>query len=181
VYHDSMVHHWNDWYMAYVNATFPRVMIRFEDLIFHPVNVTRTICHCFGGVLDSDSDRDNNDTDTDTDDLEGIINNDTSSANNNNNNSIIQTTTRHHYRRVTTRKERRHPHTKNSKFVYIVDSAKKGAAHGKDKTGFVDAIIRYGTNKPELRWQHMLPQDRIYAQQHLHPMLMNIFRYQYPP
>jgi hypothetical protein len=35
-----MVHHWNVWYMAYVNATFPCVMIRFEDLIFHPVNMS---------------------------------------------------------------------------------------------------------------------------------------------
>jgi len=49
--HYSMVHHYNEWYGAYWNATWPRVMVRYEDLIFHPRKVTQTVCECAGGRL----------------------------------------------------------------------------------------------------------------------------------
>jgi hypothetical protein len=61
---------WNDWYGEYfyenytMNATmgsvesqgnltapFPRLMIRFEDIIFFPYEVTQQVCKCAGGVL----------------------------------------------------------------------------------------------------------------------------------
>lgn len=50
-HHTSLAHAWNDWYGDYVNADFPRLMVRMEDLIFHTVNVTETICKCAGGHL----------------------------------------------------------------------------------------------------------------------------------
>lgn len=69
-HHKSLAHLWNDWYGEYfysnynMNATadiarsksnqtapFPRLMIRFEDIIFFPYEVTQQICECAGGVL----------------------------------------------------------------------------------------------------------------------------------
>jgi hypothetical protein len=53
--HDSMIHHWNEWYTAYTaGAKFPRVLVRFEDLIFHPVTVTTAACECAGGAMKRD-------------------------------------------------------------------------------------------------------------------------------
>lgn len=69
-HHKSLAHMWNDWYGEYfyenftMNATvdsqdrrvnaaapFPRLMIRFEDIIFFPHEVTEQICKCAGGVI----------------------------------------------------------------------------------------------------------------------------------
>jgi hypothetical protein len=49
--HDSLAHMWNDWYHDYYNATFPRVIVRYEDLLFYAKEVTRAACRCFGGRL----------------------------------------------------------------------------------------------------------------------------------
>lgn len=49
--HDSLVHLWNDWYNEYADAKFPRLIVRFEDLIFHAKNVTETVCQCAGGEM----------------------------------------------------------------------------------------------------------------------------------
>jgi hypothetical protein len=68
--HKSLAHMWNDWYGEYfysnysMNSTidvaynrtdstapFPRLMIRFEDIIFFPYEVTQQICECAGGVI----------------------------------------------------------------------------------------------------------------------------------
>lgn len=50
-HHDSLVGFWNDWYNDYVNASFPRIIVRFEDLVFHAKEVTTQVCHCAGGEL----------------------------------------------------------------------------------------------------------------------------------
>jgi len=50
-HHDSLVHHWNEWYTAYVKASFPRLIVRMEDLVFHPKNVSTEICYCAGGKM----------------------------------------------------------------------------------------------------------------------------------
>ena len=116
-HHTSLVHFWNDWYNEYVNASFPRIIVRFEDLVFHAKEVTTTVCHCAGGEM-------------------------------------------------------------KPKFTYIVNSAKKGAAaHGKDRTSFVDAIIRYG--KDTNRLNSMTPEDLEFARASLDPNLMEFFNYQY--
>jgi hypothetical protein len=118
-YHASLVEFWNDWNRAYAKATFPRLMVRFEDIIFHPKQITQTICECAGGQL----------------------------------------------------------HT-NQPFIYVVDSAKKGAAHGTDKTSYVDALVKYGTERG--RYTGFTRDDLQYALKHLDPDLMRLFGYHYP-
>jgi hypothetical protein len=118
--HESLVHFWNDWYKEYIHATFPRLIIRFEDVVFHPKEVTKLACECAGGRL-----------------------------------------------------------RPNQKFIYITDSAKKGKAHGndKDKTSYVDALVKYGTVKG--RYSGYYNQDIEYANSHLDPNIMNLFGYQF--
>ncbi|KAL9188422.1 hypothetical protein ACHAXT_006800 [Thalassiosira profunda] len=63
-HHQSLGHLWSDWYGEYFysnntrgsttkkpEAPFPRLMIRFEDIIFFPYEVTKQVCECAGGVL----------------------------------------------------------------------------------------------------------------------------------
>lgn len=45
---DSLVDYWNYWNGLYFNATFPRLMIRMEDLIYHTDEVYSTIRTCIG-------------------------------------------------------------------------------------------------------------------------------------
>jgi hypothetical protein len=52
-HYESMVHHWNEWYGAYLDVSWPRLLLRFEDLIFHPRQVTQKVCECAGGKLNS--------------------------------------------------------------------------------------------------------------------------------
>ena len=47
--HPSLPALYNDYYNTYLNSTFPRVVVRMEDLVFYGENVTRTICACGGG------------------------------------------------------------------------------------------------------------------------------------
>jgi hypothetical protein len=64
------------------------------------------------------------------------------------------------------------------KFKYVTGSAKKGdGAHGKDKTGYLQALSRYG--KVDGRYTGMEDADLQYALQHLDPQLMQLFRYPY--
>jgi hypothetical protein len=56
--HASLAHMWNDWNGAYYNATFPRVMVRFEDTIFFPKETSRKICTCVGGKLITPKEKD---------------------------------------------------------------------------------------------------------------------------
>ncbi|KAL7489679.1 hypothetical protein ACHAW6_015372 [Cyclotella cf. meneghiniana] len=79
-HHKSLAHMWNDWYGEYfydnywrndttidadaprqrsdrnLTSPFPRIIIRFEDIIFFPYEVTQQICTCAGGVLGHRSD-----------------------------------------------------------------------------------------------------------------------------
>lgn len=48
---DSLIHYWNEWYESYLNVSWPRLLIRFEDTLFHPKQVMREVCHCAGGEL----------------------------------------------------------------------------------------------------------------------------------
>lgn len=122
-HHASLVSFWNDWYKAYVEAPFPRLIVRFEDVVFHPKQITKIVCECAGGQLNSVSN--------------------------------------------------------NKPFRYIVDSAKRGAAHGAEKTSYVDALVKYGTEAG--RYTGFETADLAYARQHLNPALMRLFGYRYPP
>jgi hypothetical protein len=118
--HTTMMDHYSDFYGDYVKATFPRVIVRFEDLIFFPKQVVSKICKCAGGELE------------------------------------------------------------DGPFTYIVESAKKGSAHGKrsQRTGYVDAIIKYG--RRQARWLNMTAHDLEYTKRNLDPNIMTTFHYLSP-
>lgn len=123
--HLSMIHHWNEFFGAYYEQNhFPRLIIRFEDLIFHPKPVVQAVCECAGGKMKYESG--------------------------------------------------------SNGFKYIVQFAKKEGGHSKDKTGFVDAIIKYGSGTNRWNGGGMTEEDRRFAFQHLDRALMKTFGYQYP-
>ena len=52
-YHQSLIHFWKDWYEEYYQATFPRLMVRLEDVVSRPRQVLEEVCNCVGGDLAS--------------------------------------------------------------------------------------------------------------------------------
>jgi hypothetical protein len=51
-HYDSLLHLWNDWYGNYLDVQeVPRLIIRFEDLLFHLEEIVTEICHCVGGTV----------------------------------------------------------------------------------------------------------------------------------
>mmetsp|Transcript_1081 Transcript_1081/g.2380 ORF Transcript_1081/g.2380 Transcript_1081/m.2380 type:complete len:545 (-) Transcript_1081:1308-2942(-) len=120
--HDSIVHHFNDYYNEYIHESkIPFLLVRFEDLVFHPEETTKTVCECAGGAM-----------------------------------------------------------KRNGQFHYVVDSAKKGlAAHGKVRTGYVDALIKYSTI-PKRYKGYDEEADLEYIRDSLDPELMNALKYPWP-
>lgn len=50
VQYESMAHLWNKWNREYYDTrAYPRLMVRYEDLLFHPEQVVKEICSCVGG------------------------------------------------------------------------------------------------------------------------------------
>lgn len=50
--YNSLIHLWDEWYTDYYNIEeLPRLMIRFEDLLFHLEEVITSVCECAGGEL----------------------------------------------------------------------------------------------------------------------------------
>lgn len=47
--YESLADMWSTWYGAYLDADFPRLMIRFEDTLFHAERVMEIITDCVGG------------------------------------------------------------------------------------------------------------------------------------
>ena len=45
---ESLVDLWNDWYRQYLEADYPRLMVRFEDLLFQAPAVMQQISNCMG-------------------------------------------------------------------------------------------------------------------------------------
>ena len=52
VWWDSLIDLWVDYYRQYYEADYPRIMIRFEDLLWHAPKVLRAISECLGTTLD---------------------------------------------------------------------------------------------------------------------------------
>lgn len=55
----SMIHYWNEWYRSYFkqqDEQFPRLLIRFEDTLFHAEHVMRQVCNCGGGIYAGSTD-----------------------------------------------------------------------------------------------------------------------------
>ena len=64
-----------------------------------------------------------------------------------------------------------------TKFRYVVDSAKKGkGSHGKDRTGFVDALVRYGTVAKRYAGYES-NEDLSFIQKNVDPTLMRLMQY----
>ena len=51
VNYTSMVDLWNTWYGQWYNVDFPRLMVRFEDLLFHAEETITKVCECGGGRM----------------------------------------------------------------------------------------------------------------------------------
>mmetsp|Transcript_20833 Transcript_20833/g.42262 ORF Transcript_20833/g.42262 Transcript_20833/m.42262 type:complete len:411 (+) Transcript_20833:261-1493(+) len=52
LHYDSLAHLWNEWYAKYYKeATFPFLIVRFEDLTFRQFETTKIICECAGGYV----------------------------------------------------------------------------------------------------------------------------------
>lgn len=47
---ENLAHLWSDWYGQYFNADYPRLIVRFEDLLFNVKEMVQTVCECVGGV-----------------------------------------------------------------------------------------------------------------------------------
>ena len=47
---------WNAWYAAYYASSIPRLLVRYEDLLFAPKRTVRAVCECVGGKLKKDFD-----------------------------------------------------------------------------------------------------------------------------
>lgn len=51
VEYTSLLDLWNTWYRQWRDASFPRLMVRFEDLLFHAEDTVAQICACGGGTM----------------------------------------------------------------------------------------------------------------------------------
>ncbi len=47
----SLVDMWNNYYNDYLNATFPRLIVRYEDVLLHSNEIIPEICECIGGTI----------------------------------------------------------------------------------------------------------------------------------
>ena len=50
-HYDSLVHFWRAWNGEYLNATEPRLLIRFEDLLWNSEATIKQVCECVGGKI----------------------------------------------------------------------------------------------------------------------------------
>jgi hypothetical protein len=48
--YDSLAHLWSEWNRQYWQVDYPRIMVRYEDVLFHPRELITRICACAGGV-----------------------------------------------------------------------------------------------------------------------------------
>lgn len=46
---DNLADLWSDWYGQYFHADYPRLIVRFEDLLFNVKEMVNTVCECVGG------------------------------------------------------------------------------------------------------------------------------------
>ncbi|KAL7563940.1 hypothetical protein ACA910_017555 [Epithemia clementina (nom. ined.)] len=147
--HESLVHHYNEFYGAYLNATWPRIMVRYEDLIFRPRQVIEQVCTCAGGKLVG------------------------SGA------SVIEEyemshgrTRRSNAARLDGKKQASEP------FHYVKESAKDNSPiHGRHRTGLLEAMLQYSHGRPR-NMGNMTREDLAFAQKHLDPNILGLFHYQ---
>jgi hypothetical protein len=58
IVYGSLVELWNEWYKPWLpdSVSFPRLIVRYEDIVFHQEHVIEQICNCAGGVTDHQKD-----------------------------------------------------------------------------------------------------------------------------
>jgi len=47
----SLAHLWSDWYRRYLVADYPRLIVRFEDMLLHGPEVMKIIANCTGAQV----------------------------------------------------------------------------------------------------------------------------------
>jgi len=50
-HHESMSELYNEWYGNWLDVEYPRLVVRFEDLMFHAEDVVERVCTCAGGTM----------------------------------------------------------------------------------------------------------------------------------
>jgi len=50
IYFDSLADYWGQWYKEYLEADYPRLIVRFEDIQFHAKELIEVIGQCAGAV-----------------------------------------------------------------------------------------------------------------------------------
>src|SRR6476469_1372466 len=48
VYDDGLIGLWNEWNREYLDASIPRLIVRFEDTLFHAEKVFQAVSECAG-------------------------------------------------------------------------------------------------------------------------------------
>lgn len=56
--YESLLNLWSTWYGAYWDSDMPRLMVRYEDLLFEPQQTLERVCDCVGGRLKTGADFD---------------------------------------------------------------------------------------------------------------------------
>lgn len=49
----SLLHLWGQWNRAYIEVKIPHLVVRYEDVLFNPVETVSKICACTGGAMSS--------------------------------------------------------------------------------------------------------------------------------
>ncbi|KAL3914490.1 MAG: hypothetical protein SGILL_006083 [Bacillariaceae sp.] len=47
--YQSILHMWMEWYLQYLEYEGPRLLVRLEDIVYHPEETLEKICECAGG------------------------------------------------------------------------------------------------------------------------------------
>jgi hypothetical protein len=150
----------------------PRLMIRFEDMLFYPERVVDEIRECIGaewknsnsGIATSSS-ASSDDTTTDDDNNNDSSNTD-KNKNKNNNSALF-------YERI------------KQHFVYRAEPSKTHTYFERFKTyqsSMVSAIIKYGSEGMyrTRRTRNMTQADLAFARNYLDQTLLNVFHYTHP-
>lgn len=45
----SLAHIWSEYYSQYLKADYPRLIVRYEDMLFHPKRIMKQVCDCVEG------------------------------------------------------------------------------------------------------------------------------------
>ena len=164
-HHSSLIHWWNEWYQLYLsNVTYPRIIVRYEDLLFYGQQVTEAICHCGGGIPRHRHRR--------SDGNDPMIN----QSQPTNDYDFVHwrmSAKQHHYLYMD------NSHGNNSDHPNISSNNNNNHQQQHHLTDLVTAMIQYGQNDQH-RTDGMILEDVQAAMELLDPILMKTFGYDHP-